>query len=70
MEWHAGLGVDEKNGGIIRMETLQDALIVAATVFLVLAFCSGIKAACRKMLSKIGGENIMDNSDRIPQNDK
>lgn len=34
------------------MDTLQGALIVAAAVLLVLAFCSGIKAVCRKILSK------------------
>lgn len=39
------------------MDTLQNALIVAATVLLVLAFCSGVKAVCRKILSKIGGED-------------
>ena len=32
----------------IRMNTLQSAAIAAATVFLGLAFCTGIKAACRK----------------------
>ena len=30
------------------MNTLQSAAIAAATVFLGLAFCTGIKAACRK----------------------
>lgn len=38
------------------MDTLQGALIVAIAVFLVLALCSGIKMACRKMLSKTGGK--------------
>ena len=34
------------------MDILQSAVVVAATVFLVLAFCSGIKAVCRKMLKR------------------
>lgn len=38
------------------MDTLQSALIVAVAVLLVQAFCSGIKAACRKILSKTGGK--------------
>lgn len=32
------------------MNTLQSADVAAATAFLVLAFCTGIKAACRKKL--------------------
>lgn len=32
------------------MDTLHSVLIVAATVLAVLVFCSGIKAACRKIL--------------------
>lgn len=36
------------------MDMLQSMLIVAAVVLLVLAFCSGIKSVCRKILSKIG----------------
>ena len=32
------------------MNTLQSAAVAAATAFLVLAFCTGIKAACRKKL--------------------
>ena len=36
------------------MDTLQSALIAAAVVILMMAFCSGIKAVCRKMLSKTG----------------
>lgn len=38
------------------MDTLQSVLIVAAVVLLVPAFCSGIKAACRKLLSKTGSK--------------
>lgn len=38
------------------MNTLQSALIVAAAVLVVLAICFGIKAACRKILSKISGK--------------
>lgn len=34
------------------MNTIQSAFIVAAAVLLVLVFCTGIKAACRKILSK------------------
>lgn len=34
------------------MDMLHSVLIVAA-VLVVLAFCSGIKAACRKILSKM-----------------
>jgi hypothetical protein len=34
------------------MNTLQSAVIAAATAFLVLAFCAGIKAACRKKLKQ------------------
>lgn len=36
------------------MDTIQSAVIVAAAVFLVLAFCFGIKAVCRKILSRTG----------------
>lgn len=36
------------------MNMLQNVLIVAAAVLSVLALCSGIKAVCRKMLSKTG----------------
>jgi hypothetical protein len=32
------------------MNMLQSAAVAAATAFLVLAFCTGIKAACRKKL--------------------
>lgn len=34
------------------MNMLQSAAIAAATAFLVLAFCTGIKAACRKKLKQ------------------
>ena len=34
------------------MDILQSAVVVAAIVLLVLAFCSSIKAACRKILKK------------------
>ena len=34
------------------MDILQSAVVVAATVFLVLAFCSDVKAACRKILKR------------------
>lgn len=34
------------------MNTLQNAVIAAAIAFLVLAFCTGIKAACRKKLKR------------------
>ena len=32
------------------MNMLQSSAVTAATAFLVLAFCTGIKAACRKKL--------------------
>lgn len=35
------------------MDMLHSVLIVAAAVLVVLAFCSGIKAVCRKILSKM-----------------
>lgn len=38
------------------MDMLQGVLIVAAAVLLVLGLCSGIKAVCRKILSKISGK--------------
>lgn len=34
------------------MDILQSTVVVAATVLLVLAFCSGIKAICRKVLKR------------------
>ena len=34
------------------MDILQGAVAAASTVFLVLAFCSGIKAVCRKILKR------------------
>ena len=34
------------------MNTLQSVAIAVATAFLVLAFCTGIKAACRKKLKR------------------
>lgn len=34
------------------MDTLHSVLMAAAAALLVLAFCSGIKAACRKILAK------------------
>lgn len=38
------------------MDTLHSVLIVAATVLVVLVFCSGIKAACWKILNKNKGK--------------
>ena len=32
------------------MDILQSEVVVAATALLVLAFCSGVKAVCRKIL--------------------
>ena len=34
------------------MDILQSTVVVAATVLLVLAFCSGVKAVCRKILKR------------------
>ena len=34
------------------MDTLQSAVVVAATVVLVLAFCSGVKSISRKILKR------------------
>ncbi len=36
----------------MRMNMLQSAAVADATAFLVLAFCTGIKAACRKKLKR------------------
>lgn len=44
------------------MEALQSVVMVAAVVLLVLAFCSGVKAVCRKILLK--------NKDRFREEDK
>lgn len=38
------------------MDALHSVLMVVAAVLLVLAFCSGIKTVCRKILSKISGK--------------
>lgn len=40
------------------MDTLHSVLMTAAAVLLVLALCSGIKAVCRKILSKISEKKV------------
>ena len=42
------------------MNMLQSAAVAAATAFPVLAFCTGIKAACRKKLKR--DEKQQDNT--------
>ena len=39
------------------MDILQSAVVVAAIVLLVLAFCSGVKAACWKILKRDADHN-------------